>query len=373
MLTRAYTHAPIHNNKSPAYLDLVDAQCPPNGVIPMPVTSPLTHNERADATLFDMDVHLQLEQPDFINVLRDGGTTIRKLEAGEKREGEDLAYTAPFRVLSQKGVDAMRAVVHANDDYAVIGGRQPKTIRGLGYLSRFVRDYNYCTPMLNHLGALANMPNAGAVSPDPHCMNMSQTNVGKVLGKEGAKSKQMVDVWHMDSVDYVLVVLLSEKPTMGGKLLVAHMEAKEAMTSVQTMELPEHVVHETEYPGPGYGIFMQGSKIAHAVTGVLEANEPRLSCINSYASIDSRREPVPTTYETFNLVDPKPIVDAEFVRSLAWKTSGRLESLISNPNYSEDDSASTIDNLDDCIRLLTRARDAVAAGGTGDTLPWKQN
>ena len=34
-------------------------------------------------------------------------------------------------------------------------------------------------------------------------------------------------------------------------------------------------IDEVDYPGAGYAIFMQGSKILHAVTPVLKAREPR--------------------------------------------------------------------------------------------------
>ena len=45
-------------------------------------------------------------------------------------------------------------------------------------------------------------------------------------------------------------------------------------------------IEEVEYPGAGYAIFMQGSKIAHAVSAVTAAREPRMTVVNSYQSLN---------------------------------------------------------------------------------------
>ena len=87
----------------------------------------------------------------------------------------------------------------------------------------------------------------------------------------------------MDSVPYVMVILLSDASEMvGGDLLVARLgDPRKALEMIRTETIDPKLIDTVNYPGPGYAIFMQGAKIAHAVTPVVRAQEKRLTCINS--------------------------------------------------------------------------------------------
>ena len=108
-------------------------------------------------------------------------------------------------------------------------------------------------------------------------MNIAQINFGNV------GEKRPVDRWHLDSVPYVMVVLLSDATDMvGGKLKVARIEdPQEALRQVLAEDVDPAALESVNYPGPGHAIFMQGSRIAHTATPVISAREPRLTLVNS--------------------------------------------------------------------------------------------
>ena len=58
-------------------------------------------------------------------------------------------------------------------------------------------------------------------------------------------------------------------------------DPKAAIETIQTKGISSSQMDVVDYPGPGYCVFMQGSKIAHSVTAVTKANEPRLTVVKS--------------------------------------------------------------------------------------------
>ena len=160
------------------------------------------------------------------------------------------------------------------------GERSPMTLRNMGYRSQFVRDLNTC-PMAN-----AFLSRLCGVDLVPHTYETSwgHTNVG-VVGDTRA-----VDVWHVDSVPFVLVVMMADMAgAMGGDLeVVKKASFEEAFQRVRETDnrVPEGELLRVSYPGLGWGIFMQGSKFVHHVTPVFQAQNARVSFVNSYQSRD---------------------------------------------------------------------------------------
>ena len=72
---------------------------------------------------------------------------------------EDLAYTGPFRVLSDEGIEAFKSVIQTSEEQgiAIETPRNPKIIRELGFTSGFVRDFNESPELLDHLSTFANV------------------------------------------------------------------------------------------------------------------------------------------------------------------------------------------------------------------------
>jgi len=269
---------------------------------PFPQNRPRGYNAHPDSQnslvdggiVFDPAKHLALEDPTWLKMLiknqRDdnddflqfpvpvnatpGGTAFTTKNTPVAFNG--LAFTSSFRILSDEGVRALREVIRHNERYAKCNERIPKTLRGLGYRSKFVRDFTYSKDVLNHLSKMSGVP----VIPHSANMNIAQINFGQI----GVSKK--VDQWHLDSVPYVMVILLSDATDMqGGDLQVARLpNAQMALNQIHNDAVDPSSIDVVNYPGPGHAIFMQGSRIAHGVTPVKHAREPRLTLVNSYQS-----------------------------------------------------------------------------------------
>ena len=282
-----------------------------------------------------------------------------------------LAFTAPFRLLSPEGVAALRSVIAANEKHArALPDRAAKSLRGLGYRSRFIRDFNYCEQIRAHLGKMAGSP----LGPHDMSSNLSQTNFGEIGGD------RPVDAWHIDSVPYVMVLLLSDATDMkGGQLQVARLnggDPKLAIDKIQAEGIDAKFVDTVNYPGPGYAVFMQGSRIAHCVTPVEAAREPRLTVVNSYQSLNPFSLDR-TKYVTFTDVDGDQTAGYEFARHAAWRVQGQLDFLLRgkrDPTNGAtglfDEPETVVDVLDRAAAELQRARDLVS-GRVVDERPYK--
>ena len=212
-----------------------------------------------------------------------------------------LAYTAPFRVLSDEGLRVFRDVVHRHEHLTKRTDRAPKVLRGLGYRSPFVRDFSYSNELLNHLSTLAQAP----IWPHDHPMNIAHTNFGEI------GNNQSVDAWHMDSVEYVTVLILSNQNGMeGGELLVATTsDTGWVLSQIHADTLPADLVDVVKYESAGMAIFMQGSRIAHAVSPLKAGIERRISVVNSYQTLRPFK-PDKTVYRTFKAWDGEPFSPA---------------------------------------------------------------
>lgn len=138
---------------------------------------------------------MKLENPEFIKTL-----DFDKLSFPTSFQHQ-LGYSAPFRVLSDEGVRRLRQVIDTHYGRAKGNERQQKILRGLGYLSKFVEELIYSSELLEHVSEIAGEP----LCPNTFGMHIAQVNFGKP-GNVGAD----VDKWHFDSVDYVLVIILSD-------------------------------------------------------------------------------------------------------------------------------------------------------------------
>jgi hypothetical protein len=175
-------------------------------------------------------VHLDLHQPDYVNDL-----DFNVIEYPTD-ESFDVAYSAAHKVFSDEGVRVLRELVSTHSDYVKRNERQQGTLRGLPYLSKFIRDMVYDESFLAHYSKMAGKP----LCPATFGMHSAQVNVGKT-----GHSNTAVDKWHFDSVDYVVVVILSDLTGMvGGELEVLRLNlgGKEATQKLQEIGIPlEHV------------------------------------------------------------------------------------------------------------------------------------
>lgn len=269
----------------------------------------------ADPT-WDPAIHLQVEPPktilssDFVE------------HSFPLKESSDfsLGYTKPFRLLSDEGVNALEAVIKANECFARSTERIPKCLRGLGYRSSFVRNFNQDDKIIDLLSQFAGKP----LAPHGMHMNMSHVNFGRPV-KRG-ETPAIVDQWHVDSVDFVLIIIASDvSDSVGGDFEVLHKKGVRDNQEFMTNGIDDNMAHLVETikcPAKGHAIFMQGSQVLHRVTPVLEALGPRISVVNSYMSRNVFDADY-TRLHTFK-TDPEHIYNVEFARHQAWKVEGMM-------------------------------------------------
>ena len=292
--------------------------------------------KRDDSVLFDPTIHLQLEMPTHVKDLNFANVPFPySPEEAVKKGG--FAYSMPFRCLSEEGVRQARAAVdNARAKYCAPGehqigkgnARATHFARGVGYTSQWMRDFTYDRSVTNLLSDIARE------KLWPHTMTMSvgHTNVGQVA------TGKPVDKWHIDSTDYVFIVIISDIEDMEGGLLKVLQQPDSSGTfflEIQARGVPEELIEAVRYTGPGFGIFMQGSKILHAVTPVLKAREPRYSLVNSYMTT-SVFQPDPTKYHTFTdkgFDDRMDVMPLEFARHKAWRIKGQMQFLLSHARF----------------------------------------
>ena len=119
-------------------------------------------------------------------------------------------------------------------------------------------------------------------------------------------------------------------------LQLADSRSDDTFARLKADGVPSELVETVRYTGPGYAIFMQGSKILHTVRGVLAAREPRVSLVNSYMST---RVFGPDTTRFSTYVNDKPVsgTHMDFCRHKAWRVAGQLQYIRDSPRFIDDD------------------------------------
>ena len=168
---------------------------------------------------FDPARHLQIEAPSAV-FSSDFERSTFPLPASVIESGSySLGYCEPFRLLSAEGAKELRSIIDKNECYAKSNERIPKCLRGLGYRSQFVRDLAYSPEVGSMLSAIAGKP----LAPHSMPMNLAHTNFGRKVQATSEDDAVIIDQWHVDSVDYVIVLILSDLThTVGGDLEVFH-------------------------------------------------------------------------------------------------------------------------------------------------------
>jgi hypothetical protein len=253
------------------------------GVIPFPVAKPSWYPEEPDTEPeYNPQLHLSatvLGMKDTNVFLLNGYDEVKVCPTSEGNEQSKLAYTRGFKVLSEEGTRQLRSVIERLRKYAKGTERSPFTIRCLGYRSKWVRDFNRCPVLLQYLSKLAGQP----LMAHSIVSHYAHTNIG-IIG-----SGQPVDQWHVDSVPFVMVLLMSDMTdAVGGKLEVIKDTKENAFKQLAETKnnIPVDKLLTAEYPGLGYALFMQGSEMVHHVTSVESAPEPRITVVNSYMPVN---------------------------------------------------------------------------------------
>lgn len=138
-----------------------------------PKTAPPEITKTKEPLVFNSKAHLALATPEWIRPLITEPSAPDEFKFPIPQNDKNfpgLAFTAPFQVLSSEGVAAFRETVALSEYFARETPRQPKSLRGLGYLSDFARTLAYDKNLLRHLSDMA----GEELVPDDHSMNIPQ-------------------------------------------------------------------------------------------------------------------------------------------------------------------------------------------------------
>lgn len=258
--------------------------------------------------------------------LLDGYKVVKKCPTSKSGEASKMAYTAPFQVLSDEGIYVLRKIIEKNKKYGKsfgVGNRTPLSLRGLAFHSKFIKDFNECPVLLKYLSDAAGKE----LVAHSYTSSYSHTNIG-VVGDNRA-----VDQWHADSVPFVLVILMSDMSgSEGGELQVVKTDREKAFELISTTNnnVPKDLLLNANYPGLGWGLFMQGSLLVHHVTPVKNGKEARITVVNSYMPRDPFA-PDETMLAVFKN-EPETCY-YEYARHRSWRAREQLNSLLNNTGY----------------------------------------
>lgn len=269
-------------------------------------------------------IHLALKDPDSIAVFpafkKTRNVTVARVTDAS---GSTLAYTNPFRLLSAEGVRVIHDIVMRERHRAHRNHRNTE-LRGLYYLSPFVRD------MLNDATLLKHLSKFTGEDIVPHNLFMDAASVNFGSPTDEGVTKGTVDPWHFDSVAYVAVALISNITDMvGGELQLIKREKNEALDMIEDTfnTLPPDAVETIAYGDAGVSILAQGSEVVHHVTQVKWAYEPRLSLVMAFEP-KNPFQPDKTVLDTWERFDAATgSAPWEFFRAKAHAASMQLEGL----------------------------------------------
>lgn len=302
--------------------------------------------------LFDEKIHLDIKAPQFIIDL-----TFQYIPYPyrhmDKTEFMGLGYTLPFQLLSDKGVDIIKKIVMKNMNIVKENERN-SNIRGLAYISTFIRDFSYCKRVIDLFSDITQ----NALCLHNCFMNIAQINVGKI-----SPNNKPVDQWHTDSVDYVMVLILSNTTSMiGGELQVLEiMDANgQVFNDLKVKGIPSKMVKKIKFPKPGSCILIHGSLLMHSVSPVTKGIEPRFSLINSYITKDVFKRDY-TRLSTFRdqSKDPPNIANLEYARHIAWRTRGQLQYILDDMNYAKNNTHDISNIFNNVISELKSAEQII--------------
>lgn len=288
---------------------------PPQSKLPFKIN---TYDD-VDEPRFDAKLHLNLELPDYVRVFPDFAAMKRTPPFINDINGSKFAYSAPFQVFSEEGMKVLKKIIKREEKQGVppSSSRGNKiALRGLYYMSPWVRDLQACPELREHFRQIA----GEELVPHPSLCNSPQVN----LSIEGAKGP--VDVWHYDSVAYTGVALLNDVEEMeGGKLEIMNHDKHHGLNLLAKGE--SYKSEAIGYEKPGKMILAQGSEILHHVTPVTNKIR-RISLIFGYAPANAFQPPK-TILKTFQKVDQThKMANYEFFREKAWQSMHCLKHFV---------------------------------------------
>lgn len=291
--------------------------------LPFPSAKPDAYIRLQDEPPFNPAQHLALEKPAQTTTLAALGYSEEEINASPS----PVALTSAFRIFSDEGVAVMSdltARMKSNRNVATATGenRLGSYIRGAGYRSRFIRDFCDCPQWLEFISDLAGVPLGRHSVPAVACgINYAPEDVTRAI-----------DTWHVDSVSFDAVVLLTDPDTFrGGEFQYFEGSKSEgerllgvAGESGTQAQLPAERVKTMNFPAAGYGFLQQGNKVFHRACRLLAPAE-RVTLLPSFVVMAADKTDAANVAAMRHWGDPGMV--AELARHEAWLAGGNLRRL----------------------------------------------
>lgn len=319
-----------------------------NVAVPFPETQPPGYQWLDDEPEFRPRVHLQLEAPAFTTSLREFGYDVDLIAP----TATEIAVSAPFRVLSDEGADALIDSARRLRPYARrAGDRIEHTVRGGCYRSRFLRDL--CLDA--SLTELMSEVYGTEVAPHTMPLHLGQLNY------ESSNVHEAVDTWHHDTIPLDFSMMVTDPAQLPGGHFEYFLGTKSeaAEFAERGARPPAERVVAPEFPGPGYAIALHGDMVVQR-GAPLTTQAERITMVNAYVALDRTKADQSRSLDLIG-VDDESHLYTEWVRHVAWRGEGRLAALVESTGFGLD-REQAIEALQAAVADVTRAIDDMRAG-----------
>jgi len=323
--------------------------------LPFPNERPPSYIKLDNEPVFEASKHLALGPPETIRTLGKLGYSESEIKACPT----DFGVSSAFRILSSEGLAVMHDIctkMYDNRNVSIGTGlnRLGSYVRGAGYRSQFIKDFCDSPELAQHLSEMAGVSLARHSVPAVACgVNYAPTDIRKA-----------VDTWHVDSVAFDVVMMISDPHMIdGGEFQFFHgtkMEGQQMLgvdgeEGIDT-ELPCERVITVPFPAAGYGFLQQGNMIFHRACRLNQKAE-RITMIPSFVITPTIANDATNSVNMASWDDPG--IQAELARHEAWRASARLEKLVDDISL-HDDPETLTQMLDAAIEPLVKYRNRIS-------------
>jgi len=294
--------------------------------LPFPAGRPAEYLPLDNEPKFNPSLHLALEAPSSIMSLDQLGYSADEISDCES----SFAYCSAFRILSVEGVAVMTEICdriyHNRNTSAGTGAnRLGSYARGAGYRSQFIRDFCDSPELAQHLSEIAQVQLGRHSVPAVACgINYAPDDITKAI-----------DTWHVDSVAFDIVMMLSDPKTLkGGEFQIFNgtkHEGRQLLGIVgeegKDAQLPDERIITVPLPESGFGFLQQGTMIFHRACRLLERAK-RITMIPSFEVIPADARDATNSINMTDWADPG--IRPELARHEIWRATARLETLLDN-------------------------------------------
>lgn len=294
--------------------------------VPFPETQPPGYEWLADEPVFDPAMHLQLEVPANITMLTDLGYGDDEIAT----KATPVAASSPFRVLSAEGAAVLLETARRLRQYVrPAGDRIENMLRGGCYRSKWLRDLCTSDELTAHLSAIYGIEIA------PHAMPV---HLGH-MNFEPSSIDNAIDKWHHDTLPLDFVMMVTDPADVdGGRFEYFEGTKHEAAELSSRGETPpsDRTV-APDFPGPGYAMALHGDMVVHRA-GPLFSLDERITMVNGYVALDTSVDEQSRSADLI-VVDDHNVLFTEWAKMAAWRSQGRLNTLIDELPFTNDRDA----------------------------------